>query len=74
MFPRSYHRARRAAARCAILILTMRFRNLFPLLLLSGLAFAESHPVALKAARLFDGTAACWSRIGLGGYGSTGAD
>ena len=35
----------------------MRFRKLLPLLLLSALAFAESHPVALKAARLFDGTA-----------------
>jgi imidazolonepropionase-like amidohydrolase len=57
MSSRSYHRAGRAAARCAILILTMRFRNLLPLLLLSALAFAESHPVALKAARLFDGTA-----------------
>ena len=34
----------------------MRFRNLFPLLLVSGLLLAQSRPIALKAARMFDGT------------------
>jgi imidazolonepropionase-like amidohydrolase len=36
----------------------MRFRNLLPLLLLPALLLAQSHPLALKAARMFDGTGA----------------